>query len=340
MTVIDFRSDTVTRPTPGMMDAMMRAEVGDDVLGTDPTVTALEQKAAALFNKEAAVYCPSGTMTNQIALQIHCQRLEEVVCDATSHIYLYETGGYASNGGIPLKTINTDLGKLSPDDVIQSINGDYDWLPKTKLISIENTCNRAGGIIYSFDEMAAIATTCSEHGLRYHLDGARIFNALTEINKAPSEIGPLFDTISICMSKGLGAPVGSLLLGNADDIKLGRRLRKAMGGGMRQSGYLAAACIYALDHHVDRLKEDHEKAQLLKSTLQQLPWVSAIKPVESNMVIFAVDGMDAGTFSSKMKDLNILCAGMNNRWVRFVTHLDVSMDEVHQACERLNTLKI
>lgn len=340
MKKIDFRSDTVTRPTAGMMAAMMSAQVGDDVLGTDPTVTALEEKAAALFGKEASVFCPSGTMTNQIALQVNCQRLEEVVCHSTAHIYLYETGGYASNGGIPIKVIDTPSGKLSPEDVHHSVNGDFDWLPKTALFAIENTSLRPGGLVYSYDEMKAIGQACRANGLKYHLDGARIFNALVEMEQTPADIGPLFDTISICMSKGLGAPVGSLLLGSTVDMKLARRLRKAMGGGMRQSGYLAAACIYALDHHVDRLKEDHDKAQLLKETLESLSWVSAIKPVETNMVIFSIYGMDAPTFTKKMAEAGILCAGMNNTWVRFVTHLDVSIEDVEMACQRLQSITL
>ncbi len=335
MHTIDFRSDTVTKPTPGMLNAMMQAEVGDDVFGTDPTVNALEAKAAKLFGHEAALYCPSGTMTNQIALQVHCGRLDEIICDYTAHIYQYETGGYAYNGGLAIKPIHTENGKLNHKNVADYINGDFDWLPKTALLSIENTCNRAGGLIYSYDEMKALRAACEVNNLKFHLDGARIFNALVELNLKPKDIGPLFDTISICMSKGLGAPVGSLLLGNSKSIKLARRLRKVMGGGMRQAGYLASACIYALDHHVDRLVDDHTKAKTLESTLKELSYVSEIKPVQSNMVIFSVDGLSAIEFSEKMRSYNILCTGMSNTWVRFVTHMDVSQDDVEMACQRL-----
>ncbi len=335
MKIIDFRSDTVTKPTPDMLNAMQSAPVGDDVFGTDPTVNALEQKAAQLFGMEAALYCPSGTMTNQIALQLHCGRLEEVVCDFTAHIYQYETGGYAYNGGIAIKPVSTPDGKLKAEHITNYINPDFDWLPKTSLISIENTCNRAGGIIYSLSEMEPISKVCREQQVKFHLDGARIFNALVELDIQPQDIGHLFDTISICMSKGLGAPVGSLLLGSKNAIKLARRLRKVMGGGMRQAGYLAAACIYALDHHVTRLKEDHLKAKYLEQTLVACPFVQDIKPVQSNMVIFSVEGLSAAEFSAKMNQHHILCTGMSDTWVRFVTHLDVSDDDVEMACQRL-----
>lgn len=335
---IDFRSDTVTKPTPGMLDAMFHAEVGDDVFGSDPTVNALEEKAAKLFGMEAALYCPSGTQTNQIALQLHCGRLEEVVCDFTAHIYQYETGGYASNGGIAINPVRTPIGKLEAKNIASYIKPDFDWLPQTAVISIENTCNRAGGLIYDADEMKSIGAACKKANVAYHLDGARIFNALVELDIQPVEIGHLFDTISICMSKGLGAPVGSLLLGTKKHIKMARRLRKAMGGGMRQAGYLAAACIYALDHHVDRLKDDHKKTKMLESTMRDLSFVKEIKPVESNMIIFSVDGLSAAQFSDKMREQGILCTGMSETWVRFVTHMDVSDDDVALACERLKKM--
>ena len=338
MKTIDFRSDTVTRPTAEMLKAMMAAEVGDDVFGTDPTVNALEDKAAKLFNMEAALYCPSGTMTNQIALQLHCGRLEEVVCDFTAHIYQYETGGYAYNGGIAINPVTTPTGKLEAKNISTYINSDFDWLPKTSLISIENTCNRAGGLIYTMEEMKAISDACKSLGVHLHLDGARIFNALVELEVSPNTLGNLFDTISICMSKGLGAPVGSLILGSNKKIKLARRLRKVMGGGMRQAGYLAAACIYALDHHVSRLKVDHQKAKKLEATLRSCSFVKAIKPVQTNMVIFSVDGLTAARFSKKMQESHILCTGMSDTWVRFVTHLDVSEEDIELACERLKKM--
>ncbi|MCL4149594.1 UNVERIFIED_CONTAM: hypothetical protein GTU68_002322 [Idotea baltica] len=246
-TAIDFRSDTVTKPTPGMLEAMFNAEVGDDVFGSDPTVNALEEKAAKLFGMEAALFCPSGTQTNQIALQVHCGRLEEVVCDFTAHIYQYETGGYASNGGIAINPVKTPMGKLLVEDVPSYIKPDFDWLPKTSLISIENTCNRAGGLIYTLEEMTKLSEASRAAGVAFHLDGARIFNALVELNIQPSAIGHLFDTISICMSKGLGAPVGSLLLGTKNKIKFARRLRKSMGGGMRKAGLFSRQRVFMLD---------------------------------------------------------------------------------------------
>lgn len=338
--VIDLRSDTVTKPTNEMLKYMFSAEVGDDVFGSDPTVNLLEEKVAKMFGMEAALFCPSGTMTNQIALQLHCGRLDEVVCDETAHIYQYETGGYAHNGGIAINPIRTSMGKLKAEKLGNHIRPDFDWLPSTALISIENTCNRAGGIIYSMKEMREISSFCKLNKIAYHLDGARIFNAIATLGVDARQIGELFDTISVCLSKGLGAPVGSLLLGKASDIRMARRLRKVMGGGMRQAGYLAAAGIYALENHVDRLKEDHAHASRLEATLKSLPFIDEIKPVESNMVIFSVEGRSSGEFAKSLKAEGILCTEMSQKWARFVTHLDVSSDDIDLVCNRLKAFKL
>ena len=239
--MINLTSDTLTKPTPEMLQAMMSAEVGDDVFRADPTVNALEEKATNLFGMEAALFCPSGTMTNQIAMNVHTGRLEEVICHEYSHVYQYETGGYAANSGIAMNLLQGDFGKINANQIQAAIRPDYDWLPKSKLVVIENTCNKGGGSFYTIDEIEPIRQVCDKNGLGLHLDGARLFNALVESGENPKIWGEHFDRISICLSKGLGAPVGSLLLGNASFIKQARRQRKVMGGGMRQAGYLAAA---------------------------------------------------------------------------------------------------
>ncbi|MFQ5447982.1 MAG: threonine aldolase family protein, partial [Saprospiraceae bacterium] len=266
--MINLISDTVTKPTPAMLQAMMAAEVGDDVFGEDPTVNALQDKVAAMFGKKAALFCPSGTMTNQIAIKCHSQPLDEVICDHYSHVYQYETGGYAFNSGAAINLIAGTNGKITAAQVEAAIKPVHDWLPLSRLVVLENTANKGGGSIYTIAEMRTISELCRERGLRLHLDGARIFNALVETGERPADVGALFDSVSICLSKGLGAPVGSLLTGDEDFIKTARRFRKVMGGGMRQAGYLAAAGIYALGHHVQRLKDDNDHARILGETLE------------------------------------------------------------------------
>ena len=246
--MINLMSDTVTKPTLDMLKHMFTAEVGDDVFGEDPSVNELQDRVAKLFGKESALFCPSGTMTNQIAIKVHTQALDEVICDHYSHIYQYETGGYAFNSGVAINLIEGQYGKVTADQVDKAVKPAYDWLPSTRLVVLENSCNKGGGSYYIKDEMMEIRTICDKHSLKLHLDGARLFNVLVETGDHPNDIGSIFDSISICMSKGLGAPVGSLLIGNAADIKMARRYRKVMGGGMRQAGYLAKACSYALDH--------------------------------------------------------------------------------------------
>ncbi len=261
--IIDLRSDTVTKPTPGMLDAMLRAEVGDDVWGEDPTVSALEESTAHRFGMEAGLFCPSGTMTNQIAIRVHTQPQQEVICHKQSHIYLYEGGGIAYNSLASVRLLDGERGLLNAEDVAAAINPDDIHYPETALVAIENTVNKGGGACYSLERIASISRICQEHHLPLHLDGARVFNALVATNESPGAYGQYFDSISVCLSKGLGAPVGSVLLGSHAFIHQARRVRKVFGGGMRQAGYLAAAGLYALNHHVERLLDDHRCARVL-----------------------------------------------------------------------------
>lgn len=321
--IIDLRSDTVTKPTKAMLDAMMNAPLGDDVFGEDPTVIELENKAASLFGKEAGLFCPSGTMTNQIAIKVHTQPGDEVLCDVNSHIYNYEGGGISFNSGVQAKLIQGDRGRITAQQIEQNINGDFDWLTKTTLVSLENTVNRAGGSYYTMDMIKPIQKLCADKKLNFHLDGARIFNALTETKENPKDIGSLFDSISICLSKGLGTPAGSILLGKKDFIKKARRVRKVFGGGMRQAGILAAAGIYALDNNVTRLKEDHIRAKKIEGILKSLPYVTSILPVDSNIVIFDIDTKISGAdFEKKLLENNIKIAAFGKQTIRFVTHMD------------------
>lgn len=338
--IIDLRSDTVTKPTKAMLDAMMHAEVGDDVFGEEPTVNKLEQKAAKLFNKEAALFCPSGTMTNQIAIKAHTQPGDELLCDNTAHIYNYEGGGISFNSGVQAKLIAGDRGRISASQVKENINPNFDWLTKTSLVCVENTANRAGGSYYSMEQMKDIAEVCKQNNLKYHLDGARIFNAIVETNYSTAEVGNLFDSISICLSKGLGAPVGSLLIGNKEFIQKARRVRKVFGGGMRQAGYLAAAGIYALDNHVNRLKEDHHRAKLLSETITKLSYVDNILPVETNIIIFNLNNkINPEHFVQKLAEQNIKIVGFGKQAIRFVTHLDFTDDMLQKTIDVLKKIE-
>ena len=334
---INLISDTVTKPTPKMLQSMMEAEVGDDVFGEDPTINALETKAATMFDKASAVFCPSGTMTNQIALKVHTQPLDEVICDEYSHIYQYEVGGYAYNSGIGINLIKGTNGKITAEQIEAAIKLPYDWLPRSSLVVLENTANKGGGSYYTLDEIRPVQKLCRERGLKLHLDGARLFNALVETGESTHDIGDHFDSISICISKGLGAPVGSLLIGDEAFIKQARRVRKVMGGGMRQAGYLAAACIHALDHHVDRLKEDNDRAKLIGKTLQALPYVENVRPVQTNIVIFDLkpSHYTAASFLEKLKTHGINAAAFGPQTVRFVTHLDFTAEMLEQTLKTL-----
>ena len=340
MNPIDLRSDTVTRPTPGMMDAIMSAKVGDDVFGDDPTVIALEERAAGLFGKEAAVYCPSGTMTNQIAVRVHTRPGDEVICDALSHVYHYEGGGMMANSGVSVRLVKGDRGRFSVDDVVNNINPDDIHHPNTRLVVIENTCNKGGGSIWNIEEIRRIYLACQYHGLRLHLDGARLFNALSETGETPLQYGELFDSISLCLSKGLGAPVGSLLVGDKAFIKQARRVRKLFGGAMRQSGFLAAAGLYALDHHIDRMKDDHRRAKMIAQTLSGLSFVKDILPVETNILVFTLqDHISAETFIRQLSQYGILVLEFGPRKVRMITHLDFDDEQLDQVRQALSEIK-
>jgi threonine aldolase len=337
--MINLISDTVTLPTPAMREAMLHAELGDDVFGADPTVNALEEQAAALFAKESALFCPSGTMTNQIAIKVHTRPLDELICDVDSHVYQYETGGYAYHSGVAVNLIQGHLGKIKAEQVAAAIKPVYDWLPRTRLVVLENTCNRGGGTLYTLSEIEPIKAVCRQHGLALHLDGARLFNALVKTGESTGATGELFDSISICLSKGLGAPVGSLLIGERDFIREARRVRKVMGGGMRQAGMLAAAGMYALENHVARLQEDHDRAAVLGRTLSDLPFVENIRPVTTNIVIFDVMApYTAAVFVNILESKGIKCSAFGPQTVRMVTHLDFTDAMLVETCAVLETL--
>jgi threonine aldolase len=315
-----------------MLQAMMAAEVGDDVFREDPTVNALEEKAAALFGYDAALFCPSGTMTNQIALKVHTRPLDEVICDEMSHIYQYEVGGFAFHSGISVNLLHGENGILTADMVAAAVKPPFDWLPRSTLVVLENTCNKGGGSIYSLDSIREIRAVCQRLGLALHLDGARIFNAMVETGDTPQQMGVLFDSISICLSKGLGAPVGSLLLGNKSFIAEARRVRKVMGGGMRQAGYLAAAGIYALDHHIERLRDDHANARQLAVALAELPYVANIRPVQTNIVIFdLIPPVTPKDYLDYLLKNGVKASAFGPQTIRFVTHLDVTHAMIQQA---------
>jgi threonine aldolase len=336
---IDLRSDTVTKPSKAMLEAMFNAEVGDDVFGEEPTVNALETKAAKLFGMEAALFCPSGTMTNQIAIKVHTQPGDEVLCDTTAHIYNYEGGGIAFNSGVQAKLIAGERGRISAQQVAENINPPLDWLTRTSLVCVENTANRAGGSYYSLAQMKEVSEVCKKNNIKYHLDGARVFNAIVETDYAPADLGKLFDSVSICLSKGLGAPVGSLLLGNKELISKARRIRKVFGGGMRQAGFLAAAGIYALDNNINRLKEDHARAKKLAATMSQLSYIDNVLPVDTNIIIFNLnDKMKPEDFVQKLASHNIKAVGFGKQAIRFVTHLDFTDEMLEQTEKVLKSL--
>jgi threonine aldolase len=338
---VDLRSDTVTKPTKGMLEAMWSAQVGDDVYGEDETVNALERKLAAVFGMEAGLFCPSGTMTNQIAIKCFTQPLDEVIADETAHVYRYEGGGIAFNSAASVRLLEGDRGRLRAEQIAEQINPENIHYPRTSLVVLENTVNRGGGSCYTLSQLAPIAHLCKERGLKLHLDGARIFNALVATGDDPKGYGKLFDGISVCLSKGLGAPVGSVLLGSAETITQARRIRKVFGGGMRQAGYLAAAGIYALDHQVKRLAEDHQHAQLLGETLLKQPYVKSLMPVDTNIVIFELhDAYPAEDFVEKMGIKGIQCNTFGKQQVRFVTHLDVNAEHLAYVVNTLNALNV
>lgn len=332
MKIIELRSDTFTLPTSEMKEIMFQAPLGDDVFGEDPSVLELEEFAAEMFGMEAALFCPSGTMTNQIAINVHTQPGDEVICDAESHIYYYEGGGIARNSGCQPRLIQGKFGKISPEQILPIINPDDVHRARTRLVSLENTSNRGGGSCYDMVEIEHINRVCHQFGLKLHLDGARLMNAIVAKNQDPTNYGQLFDSISLCLSKGLGAPVGSVLMGNREFIREARRVRKVMGGGMRQAGMLASAGLYALRNHVHRLEEDHIKAKLLESILEEQAWVEDILPVETNIVVFKlIETVSPQQFIDYLKEHSIHAAIFGPQQIRMVTHLNIT-DEDIQTC--------
>ena len=334
--MIDLRSDTVTKPTIEMKSFMMDAKLGDDVFEDDPSVRHLEDMAASMFGKEAALFCPSGTMTNQIALMTHLKPGDEVICSRESHIYNYEGGGIARNAGASVRLIERKTGLLTVSDIADNINPDDVHQPVTKLVALENTCNRGGGNCYDINEIKAIKEFCDKIGLPVHLDGARLFNAIVKKGHYAEDYGACFDSISICLSKGLGAPLGSLLLGDAHFIKTARRNRKVLGGGMRQVGIVASAGTYALNHHVDRLKDDHEHAQIIANALANCSWINQVLDVETNIIVASLkDDFEPLKFLHKLEDDGVLAIPFGKGKIRMVTHLDVSSENVEKVVESL-----
>ncbi|MGB5005686.1 MAG: GntG family PLP-dependent aldolase [Ferruginibacter sp.] len=337
--ITDLRSDTFTKPSPAMLEAMFKAPVGDDVFGEDPSVNKLEAMAASMFGMEAALFCPSGTMTNQVAIKCHTQPGDEVICDKQSHVYIYEGGGIAFNSGCQVKALDGDRGRINAGQVLLSINPDDVHKARTSLVSLENTSNRGGGSCYDFAEFQQIKEICLTNKLSLHLDGARLWNALVANNEDPKQYGEIFDSISICLSKGLGAPVGSLLMGKPGFIKQARRVRKVFGGGMRQAGYLAAAGIYALENNLDLLAKDHLHAKQIATALSTKDFIGKIMPVETNIIIFEVkDSYTPKTLCEKLAQHDILCLSISATQVRMVTHLDFTGEMLNKLLKVIDAL--
>ncbi len=329
---INLISDTVTKPSPGMLEAMMTAEVGDDVFKNDPSVNKLEEKVAALFGREAALFFPSGTMANQTAIKLHTQPGEQLICDKYAHVYNYEGGGISFNSGVSCRLVDGHRGMMTAAQVEEAINPpDFYHSPLTSLVCIENTTNKGGGACWDMEELKRIKEVCDQHHLKYHLDGARLWNALVAKNESPKQYGNLFHTISVCLSKGLGCPIGSVLIGDKETIQKALRVRKVFGGGMRQAGYLAAAGIYALDNQLQRLEEDHNRAKEIGQALQALAYVKKVEPIETNIVIFEIDQSQTTTdiFLKKLEEKNIQIIGMGQGKLRMVTHMDYT-EAMHQ----------
>ncbi len=339
--MIDLRSDTVTKPTPAMLAAMTRAAVGDDVFGEDPTVNELERRTAAMFGHEAGLFVPSGTMSNQIAVRVHCRPQDEILLESTSHIILWEAGGPAALSGVTCRCIDGRFGQLTVEDFEGKIRPDDMHAVRTRLVCLENTHNRGGGTVYSLDAVDRISHWARANGLAMHLDGARIWNAMAATGVAATEWGRRFDTVSVCFSKGLGTPVGSALLGPRDFIAQARRIRKLFGGAMRQAGFLAAACLHALDHHLERLGEDHANAKLLTDAVRQVPGLKLVPAeVETNLVWFEVGGQlgTARELANRMKAEGVLVAALGANVIRAVTHLDVSRADCEHAAAIIRKL--
>lgn len=339
--MIDFRSDTVTKPSKEMLEAMISAPVGDDVFSEDPTVNELEAYAADMFGMEASIYCSSGTQTNQIAINIHVTPGGEVITNEDSHVYKYEGGGIARNSGASVRLIRGNRGRLTLEDVQQWVNPDDVHLPVTQLVSLEDTSNRGGGAIYDYSEIQRISKFCRSNDLSIHLDGARLMNAIVENGVDLKEYATNFDSISLCLSKGLGAPVGSVLLGSKDFIKKARRVRKVFGGGMRQAGIIAAGGLYALRHNIERLKEDHAHARQLENALNELSWVKEVVPVDTNIVVAVLnDPEKRDLIIEQLKNKEILCMAFGPGMIRMVVHLDISSEDIDRTIIELKGLNV
>ena len=335
--MIDYRSDTFTKPTPGMLQAMFTAEVGDDVFGEDPSVNKLESLSAGMFGMEAGLFCPSGTMTNQIAIKCHTQPGDEVICDKLSHVYIYEGGGIAFNSGAQVKALEGERGRVTAEQVLEAINAEDVHKPHTSLVSLENTANRGGGSCYDFTDIQKIKEVCLLNNLKLHLDGARLFNAIVSCNETPKQYGEVFDSISICLSKGLGTPIGSVLLGNKDFIKKARRVRKVFGGGMRQAGFMAAAGTYALENHIERLEVDHIHARQVAEALLKKEFTGKMLPVETNIIIFEVvdETYSAKSLAKEFKKYDILVMPVSPTQIRMVFHLDITEQMVKKTLDAI-----
>lgn len=334
--MIDFRSDTVTKPSKEMREVMANAEVGDDVFGDDPTVNELERFGAEMFGHEAALFCSSGSQTNQIAINVWTNPGDEVICHEEAHVYRYEGGGIALNSFCSMRFLRGNSGRINPEEILQNINPDDQHYPVTSLVTLEDTANRGGGVYYDFNDIKRAREICTQLGLPLHLDGARVFNALIENGVDIKEYGAQFDSISICLSKGLGAPVGSLLTGTADFIKKARRVRKRMGGGMRQVGIIAAGGLYALQNNVERLKEDHRRAKEVEAILEEKSWIESVIPAQTNIVVGHLHkGVSEYEVADKIKEAGILCVPFGAGRIRFTTHLDISDADVNFLKENL-----
>lgn len=335
--VIDLRSDTLTKPTAAMLDFMMHAQVGDDAYKEDPTVNELEGRIAGYFGMDEALYFPTGSMTNQAAIKIHTQPGEQLIADQYAHVYNYEGGGVSFNSGVSCKLIQGNRGMITAAQVAGAINPpDFYHSPLTTLVCLENTTNKGGGACYDFNEIVKIKEVCNTHNLGLHLDGARLWNALVATGQNPKDYGATFDTISVCLSKGLGAPMGSVLVGKKKFMKQAMRVRKVLGGGMRQIGYMAAAGLYALDHHIDRMREDHKRAKELAQLLTNHKGVEGVEEVETNIVIFSVTNQEDGKKLVRSLDsARVGYSDMGGGKLRLVTHYDYSEQNHQNVCRIL-----
>ena len=331
---IDYRSDTFTRPTPGMLEAMYNAETGDDVFGEDPSVNRLEAMMADFFGKAAALYCPSGTMSNQVGIKVHTLPGDEVICSQLAHVYIYEGGGIAFNAGAQVRPIIGERGMITAAEVAAVINPDDVHKARTSLVCLENTANRGGGCCYDWEEVLRIKAVCQEHNLKLHLDGARLFNALIATKQDPTAYGNVFDSISVCLNKGMGCPMGSVLMGSETFIREARRIRKKLGGGLRQAGYMAATGIYAMENHLQRLEEDHLHAKQIAHALLEKNFTGHMLPVETNILIFEVIGdWTPVSFAEYLMRDGIKVMPISTNQVRMVTHLDITPEMVARTCE-------